>query len=477
MATATDEYDEEAPQVGIGDFFGAIHRFLHNKKVGLALILAMGVLSLLGILIDQADPTVRADADMYDSWLEQARTKYGGWTSVLDTIGFFHMFSSPLYLAVLVLLALSIIACTVHRIPVLWRNAVHPKTRVTEGFYARARTRSRAVTPLSVDEAHDRVRSMLSKARFRVVTDPERPDQLYADRFRFAPFGTVLAHAAFIIILVGFTLTGAAGFHDENVTIPLEGRVDVGHGTGLQAELISFEDSYYDDGSPKDYASDLAVYRGDQQVARQTVRVNHPLTVDGVTFNQSSFGTAADVTIADADGVGITTQVIPLQWTTDDEQNAYGMVTLPDQHLDVYVMAAASGATSSELAPGQVRIEVYGEGERTLRGAGTVQQGTQSTVGGLKFTFNREKAYAGLLVARDPGAVWVWIGSGLLLAGVCATMLARHRRVWARISEAPSGGALVQFACPDRHDTSFENRLNRMAASLEDTVEEDADNA
>ena len=278
MATANDEYDEEAPQIGIGDFFGAIYRFFHNKKVGLVLILAMGVLSLLGILIDQADSTVRADADMYDSWLEQARTKYGGWTSVLDTIGFFHMFSSPLYLAVLVLLALSIIACTVHRIPVLWRNAVHLKTRVTEGFYARARTRSRAVTPLSVDEAHDRVRSMLSKARFRVVTDPERPDQLYADRFRFAPFGTVLAHAAFIIILVGFTLTGAAGFHDENVTIPLEGRVDVGHGTGLQAELISFEDSYYDDGFPKDYVSDLAVYRGDQQVARQSVRVNHPLT-------------------------------------------------------------------------------------------------------------------------------------------------------------------------------------------------------
>lgn len=67
MATANDEYDEEAPQIGIGDFFGAIYRFFHNKKVGLVLILAMGVLSLLGILIDQADPTVRADADMYDS--------------------------------------------------------------------------------------------------------------------------------------------------------------------------------------------------------------------------------------------------------------------------------------------------------------------------------------------------------------------------------------------------------------------------
>ena len=33
MATANDEYDEEAPQIGIGDFFGAIYRFFHNKKV------------------------------------------------------------------------------------------------------------------------------------------------------------------------------------------------------------------------------------------------------------------------------------------------------------------------------------------------------------------------------------------------------------------------------------------------------------
>ncbi|WP_316668763.1 cytochrome c biogenesis protein ResB [uncultured Propionibacterium sp.] len=474
--TTTDEHDE-APQISIGDFFGAIHRFLHNRRVGLALILAMGVLSLLGILIEQADPTVRSDPDEYADWLEQTRSKYGGWTDVLDKAGFFHMFSSPLYIVVLVLLALSIIACTAHRVPVLWRNASHPRTRVTTGFYSRARMRARAVTPLGVDEAHDRVRTMLSKARFRVVPDPQRPDQIYADRFRFAPFGTVLAHAAFVIILIGFTLTGAAGFQDEEVTVPLEGRVEVGHDTGLQVELISFEDSYYDDGLPKDYASDLAVYRDGRQVARQTVRVNHPLTVDGVAFNQSYSGTAVDVTVADADGIEITTQVVPLEWTTYDGQNSYGVVTLPDQHLDVYVMAAVSGATTSELSPGEVRIEVYGEGGRTLRGSGTVRQGEQGTVGGLKFTFNREKSYTGLLVARDPGAVWVWTGSGLLLAGVCTTMLARHRRLWVRISEEPEGGSLVQFACPDRHDTSFENRLSRMAASLESTAEESADNA
>ncbi|RLP08836.1 cytochrome c biogenesis protein ResB [Propionibacterium australiense] len=476
MTTPADEYDE-TPQIGVGDFFAAIYRFLHSKKVGLALILAMGVLSLLGILIEQADSTVRSDPDMYAAWLEQARSRYGGWTSVLDAIGFFHMFSSPLYIAVLALLTLSIIACTVHRIPVLWKNAAHPKTRVTTGFYSRARTRAQAVSPLGTGEAHEQVRTMLSKAHFRVLSDPERSDQIYADRFRFAPFGTVFAHTAFIIILIGFTLTGAAGFQDEDVTVPLESRVAVGHDTGLEVELISFEDSYYADGSPKDYVSDLAVYRDGQQVARQMVRVNHPLTVDEVAFNQSYFGVAADVTIADADGSEITTQVVPLQWSTDDGQNAYGMVTLPEQHLDVYVMTAASGANASQLAPGEARIEVYGEGQQTLRGTGTIQQGTQGTVGGLKFTFNREKSYTGLLVARDPGAVWVWIGSGLLLAGICMTMLARHRRVWVRISESSEGGSLVQFACPDRHDTSFENLLNRMAASLADTAEEGADNA
>ncbi|SPF67371.1 ResB-like family [Propionibacterium ruminifibrarum] len=476
MTTPADEYDE-APQIGVGDFFGAIYRFFYNKKVGLALILAMGVLSLLGILIEQVNPTVRADPDMYAAWLEQVRSTYGGWTSVLDAIGFFHMFGSPLYIGMLTLLALSIIACTVHRIPVLWRNAAHPKTRVTPGFYSRARTRSQAVSPLSTGEAHDQVRTMLSKAHFRVLSDPERPDQLYADRFRFAPFGTVFAHSAFIIILIGFTLTGAAGFQDDEVTVPLESRVEVGHDTGLEVELISFEDSYYDDGSPKDYVSDLAVYRDGQQVARQMVRVNHPLKVDGVAFNQSYFGVAADVTVADAEGIEITTQVVPLQWSTDDGQNAYGMINLPEQHLDVYVMTAASGATSSQLAPGEARIEVYGEGEQTLRGSGTIQQGSPGTVGGLKFTFNREKTYTGLLVAHDPGAVWVWVGSGLLLAGICMTMLARHRRVWVRISEAPEGGSLVQFACPDRHDTSFENQLNRMAASLADNAEEDTENA
>ena len=70
----------------------------------------------------------------------------------------------------------------------------------------------------------------------------------------------------------------------------------VGHDTGLTVTAMSFQDSYYDNGSPKDYVSDLVVTKGGVQVARQETRVNTPLIVDGVWFHQSFFGVGADVT-------------------------------------------------------------------------------------------------------------------------------------------------------------------------------------
>ena len=106
------------------ELFSWIYRVLRSKLLGVLVILAMAVLSLLGTLIVQApsglDTLARAD------WLESVRPRYGGWTSVLEFLGLFGLWTSPLFLAVTALLAMSIIACTVHRLPQLWERATRP---------------------------------------------------------------------------------------------------------------------------------------------------------------------------------------------------------------------------------------------------------------------------------------------------------------------------------------------------------------
>src|SRR5664280_1304960 len=128
---------------------------------------------------------------------------------------------------------------------------------------------------------------------------------LYADRFRWGPFGTVIAHLSFVVILVGFFLSATTGFKDPQFIAPVGTTVQVGHGTEMSIQAKSFNDAYYADGSPKDYASDLVLYKNGVEIDRQTVRVNHPLKKDGISFYQSFFGQAAAMQVKDGTGKSV----------------------------------------------------------------------------------------------------------------------------------------------------------------------------
>ena len=67
---------------------------------------------------------------------------------------------------------------------------------------------------------------------------------------------------------------------------------DIGYGTGLRLELKSFTDEYWNDGTPKDYRSEINLLVNDQYVINGTVRVNHPLVYKGMRIHQSFFGPA-----------------------------------------------------------------------------------------------------------------------------------------------------------------------------------------
>src|SRR4029079_2749666 len=144
----------------------------------------------------------------------------------------------------------------------------------------------------------------LRSRRFRTVieNDPETgTTYLYADHNRWGPFGTVIAHLSLVLILVG-ALTGATfGFRQDGLAVAVGSKVDIGNGTGMSVEATRFSDSYYANGSPSDYASDLVVHKDGQQVGAATVRVNQPLRVGDVAFYQSFFGAAAAMRIADKD--------------------------------------------------------------------------------------------------------------------------------------------------------------------------------
>jgi cytochrome c biogenesis protein ResB len=54
-------------------------------------------------------------------------------------------------------------------------------------------------------------------------------------------------------------------------------------------------------------------------------------------------------------------------------------------------------------------------------------------IGNDEYTFAGRRAFSGIQVRRDPGANFIWIATGLLLAGLLVTFYVPRLRLWARV--------------------------------------------
>jgi cytochrome c biogenesis protein len=455
------------PSVSTSDVTDRIWHFFISMRTGLWLILALGLLSLVGAVVIQAPEGMSADPAAYTSWVASMHSKYGGWTPVFDKLGFFSVNTSIWFKGISVLLTTSILACSINRAPRLWKLAFHPHTRMGETFFAHAPLRATVLASAGPDTAIDDVRTVLKSHRFRTVTDPGDGEvNLYADRFRWGPFGTVIAHLSFVIILVGFFLSATTGFKDGNFIAPVGSTVAVGHETGLSAKAMSFNDSYYENGSPKDYVSDLIVYKNGVQVGRQMVRVNQPLRVGGVSFYQSFFGEAAAMLVKDSAGKTLYGDAVPLVYTSSDGAHSIGQFKIKDKGLMVEVAVAASGKPDPKIKAGQAEVSVYQNGATTTDNSQVVDQGKPVTIAGASYTFQRTLAYTGLTVAQDPGVNFVWVGSVLLVCGLFLVFFFPHRRIWVRILKT-SGGSEILCASTMKRDAAFTPQFNQLVTDIQ----------
>ncbi len=386
----------------------------------------------------------------------------------------FYVFNSVWFRGITVLLMTSVLACSANRAPHLWKLTVHPRIRMTESFFGHAPL-SMAVTSAATPERATAVLdSALRSRRFRTITETDAETgttYLYADHNRWGPFGTVIAHLSLVLILVGALVGATFGFRQDGLAVAVGSRVDIGNGTGMSVEATRFADSYYENGSPSDYASDLVVYKDGQQVGAATIRVNQPLRVGDVTLYQSFFGAAAAMRIADKDGKVVFDEGVPLQWPDKDGKHVVGQITLADAGLTGYVIAPASGEVDAAIKPGQIQVELYKTGsESTPVASEILTQGQPSTMAGLDVTFVRERQFTGLIVAKDPGALFIWLGCFFLIAGTALVFFFPSRKAWALIRRSPDGSSTAHLGAVVRHDVGFQAEFARLTGEIQTSL-------
>ena len=106
---------------------------------------------------------------------------------------------------------------------------------------------------------------------------------------------------------------------------------------------------YHPDGRPRDYYTDLVVYKGGEKAAEGRIRVNQPMDFDGVRFHQNSFGPTVKLDIHNGTGQVLYSETMVLG-------QAFG--TVPFEVINIpttdyqAVVALAEGNTTSNVLGG-----------------------------------------------------------------------------------------------------------------------------
>ncbi len=448
----------------------ALWSALSSMRLAMVLLLALAVLGVAGSLIVQAPQGVLDDATAKADFLAQVRTKYGGWTGIMDSLQLFQIFNSLVFKLVVAGLTISLIACSVHRTPGIWRTITKPRVDVGPAFFEHAPQHEAIVVRQAPAQTLATVSDVLRHRRYRTLSVDDGTVHVYADRFRWVLFSGLIGHLALVVILAGVVIGSYYGYRNSGFTIAEGSTLPVGAEPGLSIQLIDFTDSYYaDTGAPEDYASQVVLYKDGQEVARHTIRVNDPLHYGDTTFYQAFFGPAAVMTVADASGTDVVSEGVPLAYSADGGRRG-GTFLIPGTAY-IGEVVSTLGTTDPTIKPGQMQVTIYARDTGTVVDSQVIDQGSPVTMSNLTVTFDRESQFTGLNVSRDPGVMLVWLGGALLFLGFALRFLLPHKRVWARITPRGKDGSVLAMASLGSRDaalgTDFEKLVSDVRSALQ----------
>jgi len=408
-------------------------------------IIILVIVGIIGMTVTQLpDFAFRTPAD-YIAQMEIIHAKYdpaigAGAVSILERLQVFNIFTAWWFSALLILLVISIVVCTLNRTPKLWRTSAEIRVVQPDPFYNPILPDRAAMTGMDAVS----VRTALRRSHFHIrEAEADGVQYFYGDRHRWTKMATLISHLGLILFLVAAAVTSRLGFESgiELTTGESQPVQAIGTPGLLVVKSFGFSDPTAADGTVLDYTTDLAVYRDGTLLARKVIRVNDPLSVAGFTFHQNGFRPAPDIVIRDSKGQPLWSGPVALDDTAAG--SPHGTMSVPGEGnigLEMLLTKAADGTEGVLFLP--------------YRATGLNPDGTPITqsispffvpMGGVAgspdtnfYVQLLDVQNATILVAKeDPGQPIVWFAFLSLIIGLLITFYLPRRRIWARLE--PNG--------------------------------------
>ena len=400
--------------------------------------------------------------------------------AVLSVVGIFtsvDLFSSWYFVAFGILLMLNILICNINRWKGIQKNLKGSQIKQSENFFEGqdkvTEIKDFHYAPSIVLEA---VTSALQKWGYRLRSENEA-DNTYiaADKNRFFILGTYLSHLSIILLVLAYIIGSTLGFH-ESAFIVTEGETkEVGYDTGLSLNLISFTDSYYEDGMPSDYRSNVVLYKNGEKVAQSDIYVNRPLSYEGVRFYQSFFGPAAAMEVTKDGNVEFSGTVA--FYSSFDSYGYYrniGFIDIDESKLSLAIITPSFNTPDPMIPEGQLAVLAYKDGEEL--GVHILEKITPLEIDEVKLTYLSDSQYSGFQVKSDPANALVWVACSLFIIGLAMVFYFPHSQVWLLIKKTSPVNSRLFVRIMAFKAFNNTTALKELVSEIENKLNEDNNN-
>lgn len=410
----------------------SIWDFFCSLKLTMFTLITLAVISIIGTVIPQGAPPPE-----YLHSISQNKLK------LYKSLGFFDMYHSWWFILLLSSLSLNLLACSIKRLPGIWKTITRPVRIMDDGLEKSLSNLTSIMTSGDAVILRDRVAAVL-KTEFAepVVTEADGAYHLFAQKTPWSRLAVYAVHLSVLVIFIGAIIGSLFGYKGF-VNIPegesvgkVMSRSEKEIDLGFAVRCEKFSVSHYPNGAPKEFKSILTVLENGKPVAgydRVPVIVNDPLNYKGITFYQSSYGKFGEHEFTISDPDGSSSQPLKMQSNGSaklpDGSGICLQETTPDISRFQSGLSGPAAQVEVHLPNGQNKTFIVYSNNPAMNRMNLPYTGGKL----LQYRGGEEFMYTGLQVAKDPGVWVVWIGCILMVVGIYVAFFMAHRRIWVRV--------------------------------------------
>jgi cytochrome c biogenesis protein len=484
---------------------------LTSMRTALALLFGLALAAIPGSLVPQSKISPVRVADFI--------ADHPTIGAIYDKIGMFHVYTSPWFSAIYLLLFTSLVGCIIPR-AALYAKALRARPPLTPRNLSRLPAYAQAEVA-DGSQLVKRAAELLRRQRYRVEV---RGGSLAAERGYLREAGNLIFHVSLVFLLLGVAIGSLFGFRGTSVVVVGQGFSNnltqyddfsagasftdsqlVPFSVTVKDFQVKFETGNVQRGAARLFKADVEVTDRPGATPRAvSLEVNKPLRIGGTTVHLIGHGYAPLVTIKDGDGnVAFSGPVVFLP--QDGNFSSAGAIKAPDARPDRLAFEGfflptavvdSQGPRSvfpDALNPalfvnawyGPPKVEtgvpenVYtldtrgltrftDANARPLRIALQTGDGVKLPNGKGSIQLDGWTRWVKLQVGATPGVPICLAAIAFAVAGLCLSLFVRPRRVWIRVRTPGPGPSVVEVGGLDRADAraGLAEDVAEIAASL-----------